>query len=288
MADVFLRPDFATGDLMNVAGAEHMLSWARSTASTAAAGDVYRHKEGRKTLKFQHDGRSFFLKLHTGVGWLEILKNLLRGRAPVVGADNEFRAVAALTKRGIDTLSVAAYAAKGYNPATRQSMIVSDDLSGTVNLESYCAQWSARPPESGARRRLIRKVAHIARGMHAAGINHRDFYLCHFHLDPCTLEEKSLRCFLIDLHRAQIRAETPQRWREKDLAGLYFSAMDCGLTPQDLLRFIYHYSEGGLRHTLVEEASMWFQVERRAQRLYRKANRIPVPEAAEAGHKSDD
>ena len=37
---------------------------------------------------------SNFIKLHYGVGWREIFKNLLLGRWPVLGAKNEWRALA--------------------------------------------------------------------------------------------------------------------------------------------------------------------------------------------------
>jgi len=129
-----------------------------------------------------------------------------------------------------------------------------------------------KPPSARVRLRLLRAVADVARRMHGAGINHRDFYLCHFHLDESSFEEQEVRCYLIDLHRAQIRKETPRRWCVKDLAGLYFSAMDCGLTRRDLLRFLHHYSEGGLRRALGRDRRMWRQVERRARKLYRKVN----------------
>jgi heptose I phosphotransferase len=123
--------------------------------------------------------------------------------------------------------------------------------------------------------------------MHGAGINHRDFYICHFHLDESSLAEPSLRCYLIDLHRAQIRRRTPRRWRVKDLAGLYFSAMDCGLQRRDLLRFMRHYSEGGLRRALGEDARLWRQVERRARQLYRKGHGTEPPVIGVAGTQAD-
>jgi heptose I phosphotransferase len=104
--------------------------------------------------------------------------------------------------------------------------------------------------------------------MHGAGINHRDYYLCHFHLDERSLGERSPRCHVIDLHRAQLRRRTPRRWRVKDLAGLYFSAMDCGLTRRDLLRFVHHYTGGELRRAVQRDAKLWRQVARRAERLY--------------------
>ena len=271
MPEFYLREDFARGELAAVTGADALLDYARNIAASAAPQDVYRHKEGRKTLRFHRDGRAFFLKLHSGIGWTEIIKNLLQARLPVAGAGNEYRAVRALAHIGVDTLAVAAYAGTGRNPATRQSMIVSDDLVATVSLEDYCAHWAETPPDPRTRMRLILKLADSARRMHRAGINHRDFYICHFHLDESSLAEQSLRCYLIDLHRAQLRRRVPRRWQVKDLAGLYFSAMDCGLTRRDLLRFMHHYSEGGLREALGERAGLWRRVSRRAEKLYRKA-----------------
>jgi len=277
MADYFLREDFAADSTRSIAGTGSMLEWARGVASEARLEDIYRDKEGRKTLRFQQGERSYFLKLHSGVGWAEIIKNLLQGRLAVVDASNEYRAVRALERIGVDTLSVAAYARSGYNPATRRSAIVTDDLVGTISLEDYCAGWAAVPPDPRIRLRLVLKLADSARRMHEAGINHRDFYICHFHLDESSLEERALRCYLIDLHRAQQRRHTPRRWQVKDLAGLYFSAMDCGLTGRDLLRFMRHYSAGGLREALGDGAGLWRQVARRAQQLYRKGHGAEPP-----------
>jgi heptose I phosphotransferase len=282
MADSYLREDFAAAVPARGKGADKLLAWARAVAGRALPGDIYRNKEGRRTLRVELGGRSYFLKLHSGIGWAEIIKNLLQGRLPVVSASNEYRAVQALQHIGVDTLSIAAYACQGRNPAARQSMIVTDDLVGTVSLEDYCAHWADLPPDSGVRMRLILKLADSARRMHQAGINHRDFYICHFHLDESSLAQQSLRCYLIDLHRAQIRGHTPRRWRVKDLAGLYFSAMDCGLQRRDLWRFMHHYSEGGLRQALGESAGLWRQVESRAGQLYRKGHGTepPLPTAA--------
>ncbi|MCB1674676.1 MAG: lipopolysaccharide core heptose(I) kinase RfaP, partial [Halioglobus sp.] len=136
---------------------------------------------------------------------------------------------------------------------------------------------ASAPPPTPTRLRLLRKLADTARRMHGAGINHRDFYLCHFHLDPATLDRPAPRCHLIDLHRAQLRRRVPRRWRVKDLAGLYFSAMDCGLSRRDVLRFMRHYSAGGLRAALGEQAGLWRDVERRALRLYRRDHRREPP-----------
>lgn len=270
MVDAFRREDLAAGGNPAPGDALGLLQWADALAEAAASEDVYRSKEGRKTLRFLRAGRSYFLKLHRGVGWGEIFKNLLQARLPVLSARNEYRAVEALTAIGVDTMTVAAYAESGTNPASRHSMIVTDDLVGTVSLEDYCADWARVPPKLSSRLRIVRKLADSAGRMHRAGINHRDFYICHFHLDEQSLGDGSIRCHLIDLHRAQIRRRVPRRWQEKDLAGLYFSAMDCGLTRRDLLRFMSRYSEKGLRQAFGPDRFLWRAVERKAVQLYRR------------------
>lgn len=273
MPDYFLRADIREGDLRSATDAQQILQWARQQAQQAKEETIFRNKEGRKTLRCEVAGKGYFLKFHSGVGYAEIVKNLLQGRLPVLGAANEYNAVTALQSLGIDTLTITAYAASGVNPATRQSMILSEELGDTVSLEDYCSDWSLRPPSIRDRVRLLRKVAQIARQMHTAGINHRDFYLCHFHLDAASLNSNVVRCYLIDLHRAQIREQIPSRWREKDLSGLYYSAMDIGLSQRDLLRFMHYYTPGGIRQALREHETLWRRVDARAQRLYRKTTR---------------
>ena len=174
MTEYYLRKDLASGELAAVHSAGKLLGWARTISDRASPQDVYRNKEGRKTLRFEQGGRSFFLKLHSGVGWAEIIKNLLQGRLPVVGAANEYHAVQALERVGVDTLSVAAYTSTGRNPAAKQSLLVTDDLVGTVSLEDYCANWADTPPEPRVRLRLIPKLAERARRPHGAGIHPMD------------------------------------------------------------------------------------------------------------------
>jgi len=279
MAEHYVRTELAA----QAQDAEELLAWARTVADRAAADDVYRSKEGRKTLRFALDGHSYFLKLHSGIGWGEVFKNLLQGRLPILGAANEYRAVNALREIGVDTMSVAAYASRGYNPAAIESLIVTDDLVGTVSLEDYCAVWANKPPSFAVRLKLLLKLADSSRRMHEAGINHRDFYICHFHLDESSLTQRSPRCHLIDLHRAQMRKRTPRRWLVKDLAGLYFSAMDCGLSRRDILRFMCHYSPGGLRQALGSDLSMWKDVEARALKLYRREHGREPPALTKSG-----
>jgi heptose I phosphotransferase len=117
----------------------------------------------------------------------------------------------------------------------------------------------------------------MVRRMHAHGLNHRDCYLCHFHLDTASgrdgLKADKLRLYVIDLHRAQIRRRTPRRWLIKDLAGLYFSALGLGLTRTDRWRFIMAYEQKPLRQVLQKHKRFWGRVERTAFALHTKLGR---------------
>jgi heptose I phosphotransferase len=253
-------------------------------AARRQQGTVFRDKEGRRTLRFEQDGRGYFLKLHQGVGWGEIFKNLLQLRLPVIGASNEYLAIRALEKIPIATLSVAAYGRRGINPATQLSFLVTDELTGVESLEDLCGRWPAQPPTFALKRALILRLADISRRLHHAGINHRDFYLCHFLLDvsvPVTATSVAERpLYLMDLHRAQIRGRVPRRWLIKDLGGLYYSALDIGLGRRDILRFLRAYGGRPLRELLGADLPFWRAVVRRAGQIYRRDHgRAPTSKA---------
>ncbi len=237
-------------------------------AVEALEGEVFRELEGRRTLRAEVAGRGYFVKIHHGIGWAEILKNLLSLRLPVLGAQNEWRAIQRLGELGVDSMRGVAYGQRGHNPARLRSFLVTEELAPTVSLEDYLLDWATRPPPVLLKRALITRVAEMARRMHAGGVNHRDFYICHFllHLDPPPTAER-LRLSLIDLHRAQVRARTPRRWRDKDLAALYFSVLDIGLTSRDLLRFLTAYFGRPLRHVLGEETPLLSRLATEVPRL---------------------
>ena len=109
-------------------------------------GDVFRHKEGRRTLRFEVAGKSYFLKYHQGVGWLEIVKNLLQLRKPIISAKNEWQAIKFLEKNDIDTMTLAGYGKRGFNPAEIESFVITDDLIDTVSLENLGQYWTEKPP----------------------------------------------------------------------------------------------------------------------------------------------
>ncbi len=248
-------------------------------AADKLEGEVFRAVKTRRTLRFALGENSYFAKIHHGVGWKEIIKNLLQLKRPVLGAENEWAALKMLEELSVDTMVACAYGQRGHNPAWKDSFIITEDLINTESLEDFCRDWAEKPPPFSLKKALIEKLAWVSREMHAHGMNHRDYYICHFLLDVSggrdNINPNDLKASLIDLHRAQIRSKIPRRWIVKDLSGLYFSAMDIGLTKRDLFRFMRIYSEKSLREELNGNAGFWQSVDQTAKRLYAKEQRRP-------------
>jgi heptose I phosphotransferase len=231
-------------------------------------GHVYRELENRRTQSVVLNGETYFIKQHFGIGWKEIFKNLAQLRLPVLGAGNEWRAISRLTELGVPTQRLAGYGSKGVNPARKHSFLLTHALTDTISLEDYCLSWLTTPPPVTIKRALILEVARIARILHQNGINHRDFYICHFLLAKDTEKSGQPLLYLIDLHRAQLRKKTPARWLIKDLAGLYFSSKEIGLTSRDVLRFISAYTNKPWRDVLTGERIFWEKVKQRGDKTY--------------------
>lgn len=256
---------------------EFELAWHDRNAFDCArevSGRIFREAPGRQTLQFELNGRSYFIKRHTGVGWAEIIKNGSTLKMPILGAATEFQAIKFLNSIAVPTMTVAAFGERGRNPARRESFLVTEDLSPTVSLEDFCAQWRHNPPDIKFKRQLISQIALIARQMHTSGICHRDFYLCHFLLRSLSGGQVDTtqppQLWVIDLHRALIRKRLPTRWVIKDLAGLLFSSLDIGLTRTDLCRFVKVYSAQTLSEAFKSNNSIWPAVVKKARRIERR------------------
>lgn len=244
-------------------------------------GEVFKRIQNRRTFRIERDDRGFFLKCHHGVGWREIFKNLLQLRLPILGAGSEWRAIHRLQELGVETMTPVAYGRERWNPAAIDSLLITEELQGCVSLERYCEDWQTNPLAPATKWNLIKRLAQIARIMHENGVNHRDFYLCHFMLQqPWDGSEANLHLHVIDLHRVQVRSSTPMRWVVKDIGSLWFSAMLIGLTKRDLFRFMHIYKDVSLRKTLKQDAAFWSEVETRANAL--DATR-PAPKPKEVG-----
>jgi len=236
--------------------------------------DIVRDFKNRKTGRFEIDGKGFYIKKHFECGIGAVLDELFHLRKPHIGAGHERAVLEKLRTIGIETMTVVAFGQVGNTLSSQRAFLVTEELTNITSLEDICAQWPKQKPTAEFKKSLLSEIAGIARTLHANGINHRDFYLCHFLLDIAwqgdDYEKRKPKLFLIDLHRAQQRPVVPFRWRVKDIGGLYFSAMDIDLTRCDLLRFMRLYTRKPLRQTLRKDGRFWKAVRRRAMRTYQQ------------------
>ncbi|MDF7666911.1 lipopolysaccharide core heptose(I) kinase RfaP [Orbaceae bacterium ESL0727] len=252
-------------------------------------GEIYRAVKQRKTLKFQLGPQSYFIKIHRGTTLKEIIKNLFAFRQPILDAKPEWNAIHRLQQVGVNTMNGRAFGRQGWSPLTRRSFIITEDLKATISLEELTAHWQTLPPNPVFKRALITYLAKMVAKMHAAGVNHRDCYLCHFLLDeqfanyPRLKEQQSdaalleycakIQLFVIDLHRAQIRTSVPKRWRDKDLIGLYFSSRQIGLTQRDIYLFLKTYFNKPLAAVFRDEKQLIANAARKAERIRQRTEK---------------
>ena len=241
------------------------------------SGETFRDMGDRCTSRFELDGKAYFVKTHTGVGWIEILKNFICLRSPILGAENEYQAIVSLSELGVQTMTVKAFGSNGWNPANRKSFLITEAIEPTQALDEYCNPESLVNMGPFQRRSLVRRLAKISRTIHENGVNHRDYYLCHFLISVSGEHSKDSVAkkpiSLIDLHRAQIRKRTPRRWRHKDLSALCYSANRAGFDKRDMLCFIREYKQISLREVLKNNQGFWKSIVIEAKSLHHKGLR---------------
>lgn len=232
-------------------------------------GTVAREMKDRQTLRFEINGQGYYRKWHRGVGWPEVIKNLLLLRLPVLGASNEWNGLNKLRALSIPSLIPLAYGLRGKNPARQQSFIVTRELTDVIQLDHFFEQYSVGIK---TRRRILASLAAIARELHGAGINHRDFYLCHFMLNTEFIanQNQAPDIYLVDLHRAQLRVRVPERWLVKDLSGLLFSSLNLHFTRRDYCYFMRMYFAQDLRTIVMTHKTLLEKITARACATYRR------------------
>ena len=251
-------------------------------ALSALEGEVYRCSARRRTSRVVIAGKAYFAKVHEGVGWREIAKNVLAGKRPVLGARRDFEASRRLRARGVAVPEVAAFGERGVNPARRCSFAIHDALEGFCSLEDVGHAWLATPPPVELKRAVLTEAGRLTAAMHRAGVCHRDYYACHLMANAAKLGSGAAELALIDLHRAQVHRRLPRRARVRDLGALLYSTSAMPLTDRDRLRFVAAYAGAPAGVELRRHRAFWRSVQRRAKRLHARAVANGVATGAEA------
>ena len=230
-------------------------------------GKIYRKYENRTTKRFKNFQKSYFLKFHGPVGWAEIFKNLIQLKTPVVGALREYEALSHLDKYQIQAPQIRGFGNKGLNPANSFSFLITEELYETISLEDFFLEGLHEQLSPPQKRKLIESTADLIRRMHLSGLNHRDLYLCHLHIKK-EINFDHIEIYLIDLHRAQIRSEVPERWLVKDLGGFVHSILQFNLSEKDFYRFMMSYYQCSLRELIKNHQNLITKILKRSFSMY--------------------
>ena len=228
-------------------------------------GTIARSSETRKTLRFEMEVRAYYVKYHKGGSVGELLKNLLSLRMPVFSAKNEWEAIEHLHRHGVDTMTAVAYGYRGVAPLWTESFLITEELKNCVSLAEVFSSGIWKTLTLLERRNLVVLLAETVKGMHEAGVNHRDCYLCHF-----LWNRAENRLYIIDLHRSQIRANVPHRWLLKDIASLYFSSLPQDIPSTYFMRFAKIYGQERLKDLLPSISKKVEKIQRHNKSLLEK------------------
>tara|TARA_Y100001970_G_scaffold98563_1_gene123880 strand:+ start:27254 stop:28747 length:1494 start_codon:yes stop_codon:yes gene_type:complete len=231
-------------------------------------GKIYRESANRTTKQFFHDGESYFIKYHGGIGWREIFKNISKLQLPTIGALREWNAINHLNRAEIKCPEQIAFGYKGLNPANSKSFIITKALKNSISLEESLKDGKFQALPVSTKIKIINQVADICRKMHESGMNHRDLYLCHFHINEEMRLEEGI--YIIDLHRAQIRKKVPRRWLEKDIGGLLHSSLGYNFGEKELYRFLEVYFLMSTKELTIKNKDFLFRCINRAFSMYLK------------------
>jgi heptose I phosphotransferase len=189
-------------------------------------GEMFREMPGRRTLRFAHAGKRYFLKYHDAMGWKAWMLQRLSFKPLIVGAQNEVHAILEVARMGVSTMTLAAWGVRGDHPSRQESFVITEALEDTVSLEDACKATAGVRPSEDIWHDLVDRLAMIAATLHGRGWVHKDFYICHF-LMPRE-EGWNAPLHLIDLHRMTQETRGLQRWVVKDVAALMYSFAEVG------------------------------------------------------------
>lgn len=160
----------------------------------------------------------WYLKRYGPEPWPVRLRKWLVGAGRIGPAQREFQTIRRLSSAGVPSMRGIAFSQEADLLGVRRSYIVVSAVPGDA-LERCFADFIRNCSEAELERFNAALVA-LVRGLHSAGIVHRDLYSSHIFLDEAV---DGPRLYLIDLARAFVPRWRRFRWRVKDMAQLKYS-----------------------------------------------------------------
>ncbi len=233
----------------------------------AEGGERVKEIPGRSVVRLplpgRPEGRALFVKRHGS----ERPGRRSRGRT-------EFENILAFRRAAIPTVIPVACGERLAHGCDGRSLVATLDVHPLVPLETLLRH---RPdlfcdPEGRSRREaLIRGAAALARRMHRAGLNHRDFNATHLLLgspEDATVPDLAL----FDLGGADRRRVLRWRWMVRSLARLAYTLPQPPFSPEDRTGLLLAYKEKASPGPLERLQRFW--IDRKIGRIARHTDNI--------------
>ncbi|OVE72820.1 hypothetical protein BVX93_02070, partial [bacterium B13(2017)] len=183
--------------------------------------------------------RIFHLKRHS-LNIKEQFYSLFRMGNALDGL-NEWNMIFSLHEVTIPSMVPVVFGEKRKMGMPWKSITLTEHIYDSFRLETFIhekfSSLSLSSEQILLKRKIIKKLASLARKFHNLGFNHNDFYLGHFFIIPSTMT-----LHIIDLQRVVRRKKIRDRDRIKDIAQLLFSSQQInGINNTDCIRFLKDY-----------------------------------------------
>jgi hypothetical protein len=187
------------------------------------------------------------------------VKRYFPSRGATTPADADVQGHRLLESASIPTAPLVAYG----NLPDRRSFVIFDDLTGYTPADKLVERGTPFQP-------LLEPTADLAAKLHAAGLHHRDLYLCHF---MTKVDGDHVDLKLIDTARVKRLPGflTRQRWLVKDLAQFWYSTLKLPVTEEQRAAWLERYAR---QRQLDGVDSLQRRIERKVRSIARHDARL--------------
>lgn len=242
-------------------------------------GETIKRIKDRSVIRIPIKGdggeRVFYFKKHN----LEYVGpgKVLRALFPTWGMSQgrkEFENICDFRKNNLSTVIPVATGEKFSNIFWAESFLITEDFSPFISLEDLLRdrpQFFTGPDGELRKQYMINQIARLAREMHQAGFNHRDFNATHILL---YYENKSgvPKIALFDLQRVDRRKIFRFRWMIKSLAEVNYTLPDELFNEKDRLYLFLSYKDKNRLHFL--DRLQWIWIQRKTQRIRKHTEKM--------------
>ncbi len=227
--------------------------------------------------------RIFYLKRHAAArpGFWETISSFFSGNS-ISGGMSEFENIRDFRLAGISTASPVAAGERRVGFARYESFLVTESFEPYISLEEIIyrrPQMLQGPKGEKRKKKLIIALAQLARQMHHAGFNHRDFNATHVLVGPET-KTGTFDLALFDLQRMDRKRWLRFKWFIKVMAELGYTMPEPIFTDQDRLLLFQTYK--GSRDLSILDRLQLHWIRMKISRIKRHTEKIMMRRKQEA------